>query len=214
VLNGKGVIYSCKIAASTKSEVQLDVIEKRIVPPQPWRITLFQAIPKGKIFEDIVEKATELGAYRIVPVLSQRVVSTPENPERKLERWKLAGIEAIKQCGSPWLPEIEPPAKIHQWLSKVDSFDLSLVGSLQPNSPHPRHWLDSTQITTDKPLEIGVWIGPEGDFTPEELSLLEKAGARPITLGSNVLRTETAAIYCLSMLNYELQWRHSRAEAG
>src|SRR6185436_14115617 len=90
VLNGKGVIYSCKIAASTKSEVQLDVVEKRIVPPQPWRITLFQAIPKGKIFEDIVEKATELGAYRIVPVLSQRVVSTPENPERKLERWKLA----------------------------------------------------------------------------------------------------------------------------
>src|SRR5438876_5633610 len=97
ILDGVGSVYSCRIAGTAKSEVQLEVLERQTAAPKPWRITLFQAIPKGKLFESIVEKATELGTSRIVPILSQRVVSTPENPERKLQRWKLAAIEAIKQ---------------------------------------------------------------------------------------------------------------------
>src|SRR4051794_12414746 len=76
ILNGAGAIYSCRIASASKTEVQLDALECRRAEAKPWRITLFQAVPKGKLFESIVEKATELGAYRIVPVLSHRVVST------------------------------------------------------------------------------------------------------------------------------------------
>lgn len=205
VLDGEGAIYSCEIVTSSKSSVQVRVIEKHITPAVPWRITLFQAIPKGKIFEDIVEKATELGTYRIVPITSQRVVSTFENPERKLERWRLASIEAIKQCGLPWLPQIELPKAIGE--ASHERFDLSLVGSLQPDSRHPRHWLESVELKRSTPVNIAIWIGPEGDFTSEEVSLLEKASARPISLGANVLRCETAAIYCLSILNYELAWR-------
>src|SRR5436190_629831 len=89
VLDGAGNVYACEIADSTKSSVQLRVLERRTVPLPPWRITLFQAIPKGKLFEAIVEKATELGTYRIVPIISERVVATPENSDRKLQRWNL-----------------------------------------------------------------------------------------------------------------------------
>jgi 16S rRNA (uracil1498-N3)-methyltransferase len=212
VLDGEGAVYSCEIAGSAKSTVQLQVLEKRIVPALPWRITLFQAIPKGKLFEDIVEKATELGADRIVPILSQRVVSTPENPERKLERWNLAAIEAIKQCGSAWLPKIELPKSIADAIVKPEQFDLSLVGSLQSGSEHPKHWLDSLQPKSEVPVCLAVWIGPEGDFTSEEISFLENSGVRPMTLGPNVLRCETAAIFSLSILSSELQWRYGQLE--
>ena len=210
VLNGLGMIYSCKIAGASKSEVELDVLESRKVPPTPWCITLFQAIPKGKLFEIIIEKATELGVYRIVPILSQRVVSTLENPERKVERWKLTAVEAIKQCGSPWLPNIEAPVKLEDAIKTGQAFDLSLVASLQTGAKHPRHWLDRSS----DPTELAVWIGPEGDFTPDEVALLERVGARPMTLGDLVLRVETAAIYCLSVLSSEMQWRETGRSAG
>src|SRR5438552_2775148 len=83
VLNGAGTIYAATIVRTSNSEVQLEVLERQTLAQRPWRITLFQSIPKGKLFENIVEKATELGIYRIIPILSQRVVSTPENPDRK-----------------------------------------------------------------------------------------------------------------------------------
>jgi len=212
VLNGMGAIYSCKIASTSKVEVDLDVLELRKVPAQPWRITLFQAIPKGKMFEIIVEKATELGAFRIVPILSQRVVSTSENPDRKLERWKLTAIESIKQCGSPWLPKIEAPAKLQDAITSTETFDLSLVASLHPGAKHPRHWLDMLKPASAEAAQLAIWIGPEGDFTAEEVALLERNGARPITLGNLVLRAETAAIYCLSVLSYEMQRRNHGPE--
>ena len=208
ILDGNGTIYQCKIAGASKAEVRLSLQESRTVAPKPWRITLFQAIPKGKTFELIIEKATELGAKRIVPILSQRVVSTPEKPERKLERWKLTAIESIKQCGSPWLPAIERPVKLQDAIKNDLSFDLSLVASLQSGAKYPKQWLDNLKSTSVKTTDIAIWVGPEGDFTPEEVALLEYAGARPITLGDLVLRVETAAIYCLSMLNYEMQWRN------
>jgi 16S rRNA (uracil1498-N3)-methyltransferase len=80
-----------------------------------------------------------------------------------------------------------------------------LVGSLQTERRHPREWLREFQARHGRPPQsAGVWIGPEGDFTLEELKTIEQAGARPITLGQLTLRVETAAIYCLSFLNYEL----------
>src|SRR4051812_1769191 len=148
VLDGAGSVYSCRIARIGKSEVQLEVLECHEAAPKLWRITLFQAIPKGKLFENIVEKATELGTDRIVPIISERVVSTPENPQRKLERWKLTTIEAIKQCGSPWLPQVDPPAKLQDAAKIEQKPDLSLVGSLQPGAKHPKHWFEMLKPTS------------------------------------------------------------------
>jgi 16S rRNA (uracil1498-N3)-methyltransferase len=205
ILNGAGDVYSCRISSTTKASITLETVDSRKIPRSPWRITLFQAIPKGKVFDEIVEKATELGAFRIVPIISKRVVSIPEDPQRKVERWKTAAIEAIKQCGSPWLPEIDVPLPLPAALKPYPAFDLSLVASLEGERRHPRHWLETLEAKNS--LNLAVWVGPEGDFTPEETSLVTQAGARPITLGELVLRADTAAIYCLSLLSYEMQAR-------
>jgi 16S rRNA (uracil1498-N3)-methyltransferase len=115
-------------------------------------------------------------------------------------------IEAIKQCGAAWLPKIEAPLTIEQFLARKEKFDLSLVGSLQKKRRHLQEVFGEFEAKQKRlPKNVGVWIGPEGDFTLDELKLIQDSGAQPISLGNLVLRVETAAIYCLSILNYELQ---------
>jgi 16S rRNA (uracil1498-N3)-methyltransferase len=111
-------------------------------------------------------------------------------------------VEAIKQCGQRWLPQVEPPITLPAWLARGEKFDLTLVASLQNDSLHLRaHFPPGAR----QPRTVCVWIGPEGDFAPEEMEAIKGAGARPITLGPLVLRSETAAVCALSILNYELQ---------
>jgi 16S rRNA (uracil1498-N3)-methyltransferase len=205
VLDGAGGVYDCRITSVHKSEVELQVIQRRSVPPLPWHVTLFQALPKGKAFDLIVEKATELGAHRVIPIRSERVVGSYEENERRLERWRLTAIDAIKQCGSPWLTTIDAPVSLNAALPLMAGLDFTLAASLHPGAKHPSEWFQS--VPPALRLNIGIWVGPEGDFSPGEIANLTKSGARPITLGTLVLRAETAAIYCLSIINYEMQRR-------
>jgi 16S rRNA (uracil1498-N3)-methyltransferase len=207
ILNGSGEIFTCEVVEADKSKVAARVMKHRLVPRPPWQITLFQALPKGKNFDLIVEKATELGAAQVVPILTERVVTTGENSEHKVERWKLTAIDAIKQCGSPWLPSISTPLKFAEALKLNPDFEMSLVGSLHPGAKHPRVHLDKLDILPPASLKIALWIGPEGDFTSQEINDLIGADTHPISLGSLVLRVETAAIYALSVVSSEMQWR-------
>ena len=126
-------------------------------------------------------------------------------PRNKRDKWQNVAIEAIKQCGAAWLPKVEAPVTIEQFLARKEKFDLSLVGSLQKERRHPREVLREFEKNHGcLPQSVGVWIGPEGDFTLDELKTIQNSGALPISLGNLVLRVETAAIYCLSILNYEL----------
>jgi 16S rRNA (uracil1498-N3)-methyltransferase len=207
VLDGVGNEFLCAVENSSRNAVTLSVSLKTFTPPLPCSIILLQAVPKGKIIESIIQKAVELGARRIVPLLTERVVTQldDEDAENKRDKWQQVAIEAIKQCGAAWLPKIETPMTIEQYLARKENFDLSLVGSLQKERRHPRECFREFQTQHKRlPQSVGVWIGPEGDFTPEELEAIQAAGALPISLGRLVLRVETAAIYCLSILNYEL----------
>jgi 16S rRNA (uracil1498-N3)-methyltransferase len=207
VLDGAGTTFLCEVESATKHSVTLVVQERKASPAPSCAITLFVAIPKGKIIEDIIEKAVELGAQRIVPLLTERVVTHLDNAsaEQKREKWQQVAVEAIKQCGAAWLPKIETPVTLKKFLATEKLPELSLVGSLQTERRHPRVWLEEFQRQHGRlPQSAGVWIGPEGDFTLAELQAIEATGAKPITLGSLTLRVETAAIYCLSFLNYEL----------
>ena len=197
----------------------LTVISRDFIPPLPYRVTLLQAIPKGKTFETVIQKAAELGVWRIVPTLSERATTQPddESAHARTEKWRRVAIEAIKQCGNPWLPEIEKPVTLKEFLSRSEKFELPLIASLQPDRLHPREYFGAFLREHGRlPQSVCVWIGPEGDFTPAELSAIKVSGARPISLGRLVLRSDTAAIYCLAILNYELgsncgtavtQWR-------
>jgi 16S rRNA (uracil1498-N3)-methyltransferase len=208
VLNGAGREFACQVDAITGDQLNLAVLEQRSILPAQAHITLLQALPKGKLIESIIQKATELGVTRIVPIVTDRVIARPDSKEAHERGEKLQGvaIEALKQCGAPWLPRVEPPVSLDDFISRCEPFELALVGSLQPGSLHPRECLHSFFNQTGRlPRSLAVWIGPEGDFTPAEILKLQQAGARPITLGALVLRSETAAVYCLSILQYELQ---------
>jgi 16S rRNA (uracil1498-N3)-methyltransferase len=207
VLDGAGYEFFCEVGDVSKKIVLLNVRQKSFTAPLPYKITLLQAIPKGKIFESIIQKATELGVARIVPVLSERVIThlDEESSADKLEKWRLTTIEAIKQCGQPWLPQTDPPLTPKAFLERHEKFDLSLIGSLQNDSRHPREYFETfVAENRRRPQSICIWVGPEGDFTLPEIETIKSAGVFPITLGRLVLRCETAAIYCLSVLNYEL----------
>ena len=207
VLDGFGGEFLCEVESTAKNSLTLTVKEKKSQPAAACAIRLLVAIPKGKIIEGIIQKAVELGAQQIVPLLTERVVMRldEEAVEEKRDKWQQVAIEAIKQCGAVWLPKVETPQSIGDFLRNGEKPELMLVGSLQTERRHPRDWIkifESEQRR--KPKSAGVWIGPEGDFTLNELTAIEVAGAKPITLGPLTLRVETAAIYGLSFLNYEL----------
>jgi len=208
VLDGAGWELFCAVENAAKDSLVLAVKEMKFSPAAPCPVSLFIAIPKGKIIEDIIEKAVELGAQRIVPLLTERVITHlgQADAEAKREKWQQAAIEAIKQCGAAWLPRVETPVKLAEFLARGEKPELAFVGSLQTERRHPRAVFDEFRSLHGRaPHSAGVWIGPEGDFTLPELRAIEAAGAQPVTLGPLTLRVETAAIYCLSLFNYELQ---------
>jgi 16S rRNA (uracil1498-N3)-methyltransferase len=140
--------------------------------------------------------------------LSERVVTQLDdgNAENKRDKWQNVAIEGIKQCGAAWLPKVEAPVTIEHFFARKEKFDLTLVGSLQKERRNPREVLREFETKHGRsPQSVGVWIGPEGDFTLDELQVIQNSGALPISLGNLVLRVETAAVYCLSIVNYELQ---------
>ena len=206
--NGEGTEATALIEPeSTKRAVRLRVLHRGKTPPLPCRITLAQAVPKGKNMDLIVQKATELGAAEIAPLLSERTVARADDDDSaaaKQSKWQATVIEAAKQCGQNWLPTVALPHTPKDFFGTLarGAYDLMLIASLQNDSRHLRSLLE--EHPDRKPTSALILVGPEGDFTPAEIALAKSAGCRPITLGPIVLRTETAAIYCLSVLSYEL----------
>jgi 16S rRNA (uracil1498-N3)-methyltransferase len=217
VLDGAGTVFHCTVAGTGRDRVDLAVRERQELPPLPCAITLLQAVPKGKIIESIIQKATELGVARIVPLLTDRVVThlDASSAEAKTGKWQQVAVEAIKQSGNPWLPTVEAPVTPTIFLARREHFDLALIGSLNDAPVHPRaHFEQHRRAHGRFPARVALWIGPEGDFTPEEVAAARAAGVRPITLGRLVLRVETAAAYCLSVVNHEAAWNAGEPSAS
>jgi 16S rRNA (uracil1498-N3)-methyltransferase len=209
LFNGQGHEITAEIADFSAEEISLRRLHEAETPPLRCRIVLGQAIPKGKNMELIVQKAVEIGAAEIAPIISDRTIVQvdSESAAQKQSKWQQIAIEAAKQCGQNWLPRVHTPKKLTELFSAaaVESFDLRLIGSLQPDAQHLRKILaDYSTEHQHRPGSVLMLVGPEGDFTPAELALARRHGCRPITLGPIILRVETAAIYCLSVLSYEL----------
>jgi 16S rRNA (uracil1498-N3)-methyltransferase len=204
LFNGQGAEATVEIAAVDKGKIALKKISVAKSAPVACHITLGQAIPKGKNMDLIVEKATELGAAAIVPLLSERTVVRCDEGEAlaKREKWQRVAIEAAKQCGQNWLPTVAKPQTPKELFQSGEKYDLQLIASLQPDSRHLKQVLAEAGVK--RPARVLILVGPEGDFTPAEVNLAKNAGCRPITLGPIILRSETAAIYCLSVLSHEL----------
>ena len=209
LFNGRGREIKAEVIDSSPNELRFRKLTETETPPLRCRITLGQAIPKGKNMDLIVQKAVEIGVAEICPLMSQRTVVDldPDSAAQKQAKWQQIAIEAAKQCGQNWLPQVRLPQTPKQFFSDIRSLtsDLRLIGSLQPDAQHLKEIL--TRYSEDhgqRPSSVLMMVGPEGDFTPAELSLAKAHGCLPITLGPIILRVETAAIYCLSVLSYEL----------
>jgi 16S rRNA (uracil1498-N3)-methyltransferase len=209
LFNGQGREITAEIVDLSGDEIRLRKLHEAETPPLQCRIVLGQAIPKGRKMELIVQKAVEIGAAEIAPIISDRTIVhvDSESAAQKQTKWQQIAIEAAKQCGQNWLPRVHTPRKLAELFSVAseESFDLRLIGSLQPEAQHLKKLLaDYSTEHESRPRSVLMVIGPEGDFTPAELSLARRYGSQPITLGPIILRVETAAIYCLSILSYEL----------
>ncbi|MDE3085090.1 MAG: 16S rRNA (uracil(1498)-N(3))-methyltransferase [Verrucomicrobiota bacterium] len=206
--DGRGTEWICELATADRKSARLKVRFSQKAKPLPYSITLGQALPKGGFMDSIMRKATELGTARIVPLESERtqVRLDDERSDKKIEKWQTAALEAAKQCGNPWLPEIAPVQNATAFIESARGFELKLVASLQPGAKSLKTVLAAFRAAQGRLPKTTLWlIGPEGDFTPAEMSATRSAGFEPITLGPLVLRCETAAIYALSVLSYELQ---------
>jgi 16S rRNA (uracil1498-N3)-methyltransferase len=207
VFDGRGRELTAEIVSSDSSKISLRKLHEARTPPLRCQITLGQAIPKGKNMDLIVQKAVEIGAAEIAPILSDRTIVRldEENAASKQSKWQTVAIEAAKQCGQNWLPRVHVPQTMTEFFQHRRRFDLQLIGSLQSDAVHLKKILaEYFAEHGDRPTTVLMLVGPEGDFTPAELSLARTHGCRPITLGPIVLRVETASIYCLSVLSYEL----------
>jgi 16S rRNA (uracil1498-N3)-methyltransferase len=208
LFNGKGRELTAEIATVADDEIRLRKLHEAETAPLRCGIVLGQAIPKGKNMDLIVQKAVEIGAAEIAPIISDRTVVQldADGAAQRQAKWQQIAIEAAKQCGQNWLPRVHQPRKLSEFFSASDQrFDLRLIGSLQPDAQHLKKVLQAySNEHADRPRTVLMLVGPEGDFTPAELALARGHNCQPITLGPIILRVETAAIYCLSVLSYEL----------
>ena len=204
VFNGRGREWTCRFLEELGGKARLEVLAQHQIPPPANSIALAQALPKGKNFEQIIRKATEIGVSAIFPLITSRteIKLAGDRQQNKLAKWKTTAIEAAKQCGNSHLPEIAPVQSLDEFLTESEVFDLKLIASLQPDARNLRSIL---QTYTEKPSRSVWMVGPEGDFTNEEYLAAAEVGFEPVSLGPLVLRCETAAIYSLSILSYELQ---------
>jgi 16S rRNA (uracil1498-N3)-methyltransferase len=198
VFDGHGRRAEAEVLTISRDHVSLKLGENHTPPaPQP-AITLAQAIPKGKNMDLIVQKAVELGISNIQPLVTRHTIVQPG--EGKSEKWRRNALEACKQCGQDSLPHIADPLPFDRWLAtQTEAPGLKIIASLAPGAQPLRQVLQAHPGTTAATL----LVGPEGDFSPEEITAALAAGFLPVSLGTIVLRVETATLFCLSALRYE-----------
>jgi len=169
----------------------------RTLPPPSVTLTLFACVTKGSRWDWTIEKATELGVTRIVPVISDRTIVRIPAAERaaKRERWLRIAEDAARQSDAKWLPEIREAVDFKDALPLVRETTCFVGALTTPPSPHLL-----SAVRTFNNSSLSAFVGPEGDFTPEELAELLRIGV-PTSFGPTVLRAETAAIFALSVLS-------------
>ncbi|MCH5162597.1 MAG: 16S rRNA (uracil(1498)-N(3))-methyltransferase [Clostridiales bacterium] len=198
VFDGRGTEYSCQISAVKKDRTELKIIDKKTNVGETQRdYTLYISVIKQDRFEFAVQKATELGVGRIVPVYT---TYTQRGGSLNIERLNRIVVAACEQCGRSKLPVVENCIEFEELIARTKNTHM-----IFPWERERRGTLHDAIDKTQK--NISVFIGPEGGITEDEAARLTQAGAKPVTLGSRILRAETAAITTLSVICFELgEW--------
>ncbi|MBI2845500.1 MAG: 16S rRNA (uracil(1498)-N(3))-methyltransferase [Chloroflexi bacterium] len=203
LLDGSGWEHRLEIQKVSRQRVEGKIVQRTISKSEPrTKITLYQALLKGKGLDTVLQKGTEVGMVAFVPVVSSRcVVSSLEDiGEAKYQRWRRIIQEAAEQSHRGLLPALRPAIMLGQAWEQASRGGLTLVPWEEAEKPSLHKVLDSRK----NPFSISLFIGPEGGFTPQEIAQGEKYGALPLTLGPRILRAETAGLVAASAILYHL----------
>lgn len=194
-----GTDYLGRIRHVNKEEVLVDLISKSDKSNEsPLQITVFQGLPKGQKMDLIVQKLSELGVVRLVPMLTHRVVPEVRNSYRKLDRLRRISLEAGKQARRSRLLEVAEPLALGDLSDELKNLDLVIV----PYEEMSGAGIKSIESSILAATQIGLVVGPEGGFEDSEIEWLMEQGAKIVTLGPRILRTETCALSVVSILQY------------
>ena len=207
ISDGQGKDYCCELAELGESEVLAKITDAEYEGTEPvCEFYLFQGLPKSDKMELIVQKAVELGVKEIIPVATKRAVVKldEKKAQKKQERWQLIAKGAAEQSGRGVIPEVCGVCSFTEALEQAESLDVVLI-------PYE---LEEGMAETVRVIEqiepgqsVGIFIGPEGGFEEAEVLRAKEKGARPVTLGKRILRTETAGLTTLSILMYHIESR-------
>lgn len=205
VSDGNNRQYRCRVEDYPDGEAVLAILEAGLVDTElPSRIYLFQGLPKQEKMELIVQKAVELGVCQVIPVQTRRCVVKldAKKAAKKVQRWQQIAESAAKQAGRGYIPAVSEVMTFQEALAFSEALDIRLIPyELADGMEGTRKILDGIRPGQS----VGIFIGPEGGFEKEEVGRAVEAGAKPITLGKRILRTETAGITVLSILMYRLE---------
>ena len=210
VFDGCGREYRCSFRRVEHNHARLEISEELLdVVESPLRLTLAQALAKGDKFDFIIQKATELGVRTIAPLVTRYSDVRLDNQQKtkRVERWRRISLEAIKQCGRRRLVEIRAPRTLREFIAANEASPDESPGP----ASHPQRLLllfserGGVPVTdalgeTSKSCSVVALIGPEGGWSDDELETLNDCGCKPVTLGPRVLRTETAAVVAIALI--------------
>lgn len=205
ICDGQGRDYYCIIDEMCGQEISAAILECNASQAElKTKLVLFQGIPKKDKMELIIQKAVELGVYEIVPVMTKRVIVKLEDgkkQERKLERWQAISESAARQSGRGIIPRVAAPVAFDDAVKRAQELEYNVI---------PYEHSDGIEAARNHiknmhgKSSVGIFIGPEGGFEEDEIKLAGENGIFPMTLGSRILRTETAGMALLSIIMFEI----------
>lgn len=199
--DGEANDFLCRIASIKKSEISCDIIKKYKNENEPrLKITLFQALPKGDKFETVIQKCTEIGVTRIIPIDTKNsMVRLKAKEDKKLLRWNKIALSAAKQCGRGIIPEVGPLMSFKD----AAAYASENLGSAIIPYEYERNLSIKAFAKELKGDTLGIFIGSEGGFDISEINTAASAGIAAVTLGKRILRTETAGLVASVIMLYE-----------
>ena len=201
--------YLCEIIGISEESIKCKIIktlENNV--ESKIKVTIMQGLPKADKMELVIQKSVELGVYDIIPIEMKRCVVklTDKDKPKKIQRWQKIAEVAAKQCGRDRIPKIETIINVKNICNLLEKYDIVLVAYENEKENTLKHELKNIKEKSEKQeIKIAIIIGPEGGIAPEEVDQLKKDGAKSITLGKRILRTETVALNVLSIIMYELE---------
>ena len=204
-----GKTYNCKITDLLDNEILCNITEELEKQENKIKVDIYQGLPKSDKMELIIQKAVELGVNAIIPVSMKRCVVKIESKDenKKIERWQKIAESAAKQCGRNNIPQIKNIIKVQDISNLKKDYDAIIVAYENEKQNYIKNELLNLKrkLNQKESLNIAVVIGPEGGLEENDVQELKENGAKIVTLGNRILRTETVALNVLSIIMYELE---------